>query len=104
MGDLHLSVDEVIKKLEGLAMVGFNLKPDQQRALKELHMGSDLCLMAATAFRKITGYNILLKPEAGALTSCYFTPLETAGYERDKYSRESSRYRLWEIHIHMNFC
>ena len=47
MGDLRLPFDEAIKKLEGL--VGFNLKPGQRKALEELHMGSDLCLIAATA-------------------------------------------------------
>ena len=49
MGDLRLPFDEAIKKLEGLA--GFNLKPDQRRALEELYMGSDLC---ATGFGKMS--------------------------------------------------
>ena len=69
MGDLHLPFDEAIKKLEGL--LGFNLKPGQRKALEELHMGSDLCLIAATGFGKtivFTGYYTLFKPEAGALT------------------------------------
>ena len=59
MGDSYLPFNEAIEKLEGL--VGFNLKPDQQRALKQLYMGSDLCLIyiAATGFGKTivyTGY------------------------------------------------
>jgi hypothetical protein len=66
MGDLHLPFDEAIKKLEG--SVGFNLKPDQRRALEELHIGSDLCLIATTKTIIFTGYHTLLKPEAGALT------------------------------------
>ena len=46
---------------EAGGLVGFNLKPDQQRALKQLYMGSDLCLIyiAATGFGKTivyTGY------------------------------------------------
>jgi hypothetical protein len=45
MGDLQLPFDDTVKKLEGL--VGFNLKFDQQRAPKELHIGSDLCLGAS---------------------------------------------------------
>src|SRR5487761_117613 len=71
LGDLHLPFDDAINKLEGL--VGFNLKPGQRKALEELYMGSDLCLIAATGFGKticivFTGYYTLFKPEAGALT------------------------------------
>ena len=66
MGDLHLPFDETIKKLEGL--VGFNLKPSQRKALEELYMDSDLCLIAATDLGKTIGYYTLFKPEAGALT------------------------------------
>jgi len=72
MGDLRLPFDEAIKKLEGL--VGFNLKPGQRKALEELYMGSDLCLIAATGrgfgktIQVFTGmYYTLFKPEAGAL-------------------------------------
>jgi hypothetical protein len=71
MGDSYLPFNEAIEKLEGL--VGFNLKPDQQRALKELYMGSDLCLIATThGFGKtivFTGYHTLLKHEVGAIIS-----------------------------------
>ena len=49
MGDLQLPFDDSVKKLEGL--VGFNLKPDQQRALKELHIGSNFCLGASWGTR-----------------------------------------------------
>ena len=49
MGDLQLPFNDAVKKLEGL--VGFNLKPDEQRALKELHIGSDLCLGASLGTR-----------------------------------------------------
>jgi hypothetical protein len=63
MGDLHLSIDEAIKKLEGLE--GFNLKPDQRRALEELHMGSDLCLIALgrPLFSRATIHSSNLKQE-----------------------------------------
>jgi hypothetical protein len=43
MGDLQLPFDDAV--LEGL--VGFNFQLDQQRAPKELHIGSDLCLGAS---------------------------------------------------------
>jgi superfamily II DNA or RNA helicase len=69
MGESYLPFDEPIKKLEG--SVGFDLKPGQQRAPKELYMSSDLCLITATGFGKTivsTGYHTLLKPEAGAIT------------------------------------
>jgi hypothetical protein len=36
-GDSHLPFDKAVKKLEGL--VGFNLKPNQQKALKEMYVG-----------------------------------------------------------------
>jgi hypothetical protein len=49
MGDLQLPFNDAVKKLEGL--VDFNLKPDQQGALKELHIGSDLCLGASLGTR-----------------------------------------------------
>jgi hypothetical protein len=73
MGDLHLPFDEAIKKLEGL--VSFNLKPDQRRALEELHMGSDLCLIALN-FWEDHCFHGLLKPEARALTIIIISPLK----------------------------
>jgi len=122
LGDLHLPFDDAIKKLEGL--VGFNLKPGQRKALEELYMGSDLCLIAATGFGKtivFTGYYTLFKPEAGALTIIVSPqgnrkwpggrPMETGfelpsfrGHGRHQYSRKQSRYRPWEIHTYMDFC
>jgi superfamily II DNA helicase RecQ len=98
MGDLYLLFDEAVKKLEGL--VGFNLKPDQQRALKELYMSSDLCLVAATGFGKtivFTGYHTLLKPDAGAIT-IIISPLKAIENGQAADLRKlGSNYRLFVV-------
>jgi hypothetical protein len=66
---LWLYFDEAINKLDGLAIVGFNLKPDQRRALEELHTYG--LRYVPHSFGKtivFTGYHTLPKPEARALT------------------------------------
>jgi hypothetical protein len=57
MGDSHLPFHEAEKKLEGL--IGINLKPDQQRGLKELHMGSNLCLIGGITKGMLTKHELI---------------------------------------------
>jgi hypothetical protein len=65
MGDSHLPFHEAVKKLEGL--IGINLKPDQQRALKDLYMGSDLCLIKEVTKGMLTKYELISQADISTM-------------------------------------